>query len=101
MILNIQSQLGQLHSLVIRQTRSTTSLNRNLPLHRQARLTVRPMLDTLRHNILVDNVERTLVNNETVRIHMARDQCLAKPPSSLNHNLRRIPVDGVNSERDA
>src|SRR5262245_51193362 len=57
------------------------------------------MLDSLRHYILVNDVQRALVDDETVRVNMARDQGLAETPSSLNHNLRRVPVNRVHSER--
>ncbi len=59
------------------------------------------MLYGLGNNVLLNNPQSPLVNLNTIRIHMASDQSLTKAPSSLNHNLRRIPIIRVNSENDA
>src|SRR5881396_1411024 len=59
---------------------------------------VRHMLHHLRNNLLVNNLQRSLIDDEPVRPHNPRDQRLAQTPSRLDNNLRRIPIHRVESK---
>src|SRR5438046_5529521 len=59
---------------------------------------VRHMLHHLRNNLLVNNLQRSLIDDEPVRPHNPRNQRLAQTPSRLDNNLRRIPIHRVESK---